>query len=92
MRADRGIMLAYRTQVLLGAAARNHEDTIMDFCQDYVHTVTRNIRHFLADKPRVMSVRLEAIETDFPRFWDWAGARGNLSAAMSEWNQHYNAS
>lgn len=91
-RADRGILLAYRTQVLMSAENRNHEDTLIDFFRDYVDTVNRNITHFLADKPRVMAVRLEAIQDDFPSFWNWVGARGNLKAAMAEWNQRHNAS
>ncbi|WP_233354590.1 hypothetical protein [Woodsholea maritima] len=91
-RADRGILLAYRTQILMSAKTRNTKDTLLDLCRDYVDTVNCNITHFLADKPRVMTVRLEEIDDDFPSFWNWIGARGNLDAAMSEWDQRHNAS
>jgi hypothetical protein len=91
-RADRGILLAYRSQILMGAPRRNPSAEPLDFCRDYVDTVTENIRAFLRGKPRTMLVRLEAAEEDFPRFWDWIGADGDLAAAGAEWRVRHNAS
>ena len=91
-RADRGILLAYRTQILMGAPRRNPGAGDLEFCRDYVGTVTANIRAFLRDKPRTMVVRLEEVATDFPRFWDWIGAEGDAVAAQAEWEVRHNAS
>ena len=91
-RADRGILLAYRTHILMGAPRRNRSATALDFCRDYVDSVTENIRAFLRDKPRWMEMRLETAEADFQRFWDWIGAEGDPEAALAEWSIRHNAS
>ncbi len=64
----------------------------LDVCRDYVDTVTENIRTFLADKPHVMTIRLEDMRSDFHRFWDWIEAIGDLDAALADWNVRPNAS
>lgn len=91
-RANHGILLAYRTAILMGAAKRNKSTEMIDFCRDYVHTVEQNIALFLRDKPQVMQVTLENAQTDFPNFWDRIGAEGDLNAAMAEWTVKHNAS
>ena len=91
-RADRGIIMAYRTEILMRALRRNAKATTMDFCRDYVETVTENILAFLHDKSAVMTVRLEEAEADFARFWGWIGAIGDVEAAVAEWRIRHNAS
>jgi hypothetical protein len=91
-RADRGIMLAYRTQVLMGAGRLSCDTPLLEFCRDYVTTVTENIRLFLRDKPRAMSFRLETAKADMERFWTAIGAEGDLEAALREWDVVYNKS
>lgn len=90
-RADRGILLAYRTEILLGAPRRNKTSSLLDFCHDYVETVTANIRHFLRDKPHVAHVALETAEVDFARLWDRIGAAGDKAADCAEWQVRHNA-
>lgn len=91
-RADRGIIMAYRTEILMRALRRNARATTLDFCRDYVDTVTENIQLFLRDKTATMTVRLEDAEADFDRFWEWVGAAGDAAAARAEWRVRHNAS
>lgn len=49
-----------------------------------VETIDDNIEEFLRGKEH-MVMRLETITEDFPRFWDWCGAEGDLDAAMQVW-------
>lgn len=49
-----------------------------------VETIDDNIEEFLRDKNH-MVMDLETITEDFPRFWDWCGAEGDLDAAMQVW-------
>ncbi len=87
-RYHRGIMRAYRTAIISGAA----EDVPpLDMALDYVRTVNRNIAAFLRDKPHVMEVHLERAHEDFRAFWDWVGAKGDLDAALAEWDTRHGA-
>ena len=67
------------------------EEKRMEVCRHYVDTVTANITDFLRDRPHV-SVNLETVEVDFPRFLDRIGAEGDRDAAQAEWNILHNAS
>lgn len=91
-RADKGIMLAYRTEILMRAAWRNRGATLEDLALDYIDTVTTNIRVFLRDKPHTLAVRLEDAEQDFAAFWEIAKLDGDLDKALSEWRIRYNSS
>jgi len=71
---------------------RCRDEDPLEVCRDYVDTVTQNISMFLADKPHVLTVRLEQARRDFRRFWRWIDASGDLDAAMAEWDTRYNAS
>ncbi len=88
-RRDFGIMQAYREGVLLGGS-EGQDDAAQ--AADYLDTVTSNIDWFLRDKSHCMACRLERIDEDFPRFWQWIGAEGNLQAALGEWQVRHNAS
>lgn len=88
-RADFGIMQAWREGVLLGGEPGQ---TALDLALDYLDTVEANIRAFLRDKPHQFQFRLERAAEDFPRFWDWIGAEGDLEAGLAEWQRRYNAS
>lgn len=90
-RADRGILLAYRTDILMNAGRLNPGATPLDFARDYVETVTANIRLFLRDKPHVEHVTLEDGARGFARVWDRIGAEGDLQAALAEWSVRHNA-
>lgn len=56
----------------------------------YYDTVNTNIRHFLKDKSKKMTMRLENIKEDFPKFWSLIGAEGDLEAALAEFDIKYN--
>ena len=86
-----GLMKAYRESLLLNLILRPPFPAMADIAADMVETITANITHFLRDKSRVMTIGLETIATDFPRFWNWIGAKGDLAAAMAEWQLRHNA-
>jgi hypothetical protein len=52
--------------------------------------VNANIELFLRDKSNILTVRLEEIESDFPRFWEAIGAEGDFNAAMAEFKVKHN--
>jgi hypothetical protein len=80
------IMRGYSESILIEARA----DPI-DMCRDYVATVSENISFFLRDKPNVVHVRLENIQEDFAKFWDWIGAAGDRDSAIDIWRHKFNA-
>jgi hypothetical protein len=83
-----GIMLAYRTAII----QKPWPDIApLEMALDYVHTVNRNIAAFLEGKSHVMEVRLEQVREDFPAFWEWIGAAGDLDAALAEWDVRHDA-
>lgn len=91
-RANRGIMLTYRTEILMGATRRNSEAKMLDFARDYVYTITANIENFLRDKPSQMAFQLEEATDAFPEFWDHIAAEGDLTKASGEFAVRHNAS
>lgn len=91
-REGRGIMGAYYQHVLMRAPRLSADVTPLAFAQDYVETVTENIRHFLRDKTHQMEFRVEAAGHDLSDLWARIGAEGALDAAVGEWAIRYNAS
>ena len=88
-RYDSGMMLAYRRGILRNPSA---ESSNFDVCLDYCRTVNSNIELYLRDKPHKMTIWLETAKEDFPMFWRFIQAEGDLVAASSEWDRQYNAS
>ncbi len=62
----------------------------LDAAGDLVDAVTENISFFLKDKSNKMDFRIENAEMDFPKFWNWIGAKGDLDAAMLEFKAGHN--
>lgn len=60
--------------------------------EHYWDTVNENIRHFLEDKPRQITIGLDQIESGFEDFWDAIGARGDRSSALQVLRRVHNAS
>ena len=87
-----GVMRAYREGILAKHFNRTPNAPLIDVARDLVDTVTTNITAFLKTKSKVITVRVETIAQDFPAFWDWIGAEGDLNAAMAEWQARHNAS
>ncbi len=90
-RANQGIIRGYRTDILARARTRAPRTPLIDYCRDYVDTVTANIDLFLRDKSHVMPMTLETMPADFERFVDWIGAVGDLDAARTELAIAHNA-
>lgn len=92
-RADKplGLFRSYRDSLLLNLPKHAPQTPDLEVAGDLVDMMTENITQFLRGRPRVMTMRLETIDADFPRFWDWIGAEGDLEAAKAEWGQRYNA-
>jgi len=88
-RIDFGILKAYEQGILLHEA---HQLPAADIAGDYLQTVNSNILLFLKDKSSKMNLSLETAKTDFHVFWERINAQGNLDAALSEWDIHYNSS
>lgn len=88
-RRDFGIIRAWREGVLLGGE-QGQDDRAL--AQDCIDTMEANIRHFLRNKTRTLSVRLESVRQDFTDFWHAIDARGDLQDALAEWEIKYNAS
>lgn len=60
-------------------------------CLDYVDSVNSNIELFLADKSKSLEIHLETIQEDFQEFWKAIGAKGDLSAALKEFERKHNS-
>lgn len=86
-----GLMKAYREGIISKHFNRAPQTPVIDVAHDLIDTITTNIAAFLRSKSKVMTVRVETITTDFPRFWNWIGAEGDLAAAMAEWQTRHNA-
>ncbi|HML27585.1 MAG TPA: hypothetical protein PKE16_01870 [Hyphomicrobium sp.] len=82
------IVRAYRNGIHMSADAPNSEEWVLEF----IDTVTKNIEFFLANKSRVMTMRMEDADQQFPKFLEWIGAEGDLDAAANEWTVRHNAS
>jgi len=89
-RANQGIMHAYRHGITSRARNLNRKAEPIEFCRDYVDTVTTNIQLFLRNKTHVMTMHLESIYPDFDRFIDWIGAEGDFDAARAELGIRHN--
>lgn len=86
-----GMMKAWREGILAKHFNRAPDTPLIDVARDLVETVTANITAFLKDKSKVRVVQVEQIDQDFPAFWTWIGATGDLGAAMAEWQVRHNA-
>ena len=61
-------------------------------CLDYVETVNSNIKLFLKDKPRQMTIDLLNVKTEFEKFWHEIKAEGDLELALKEFDKKHNKS
>jgi hypothetical protein len=84
-----GIIKAYRDDgVLLGVSQK---ETPQSICLDYCNTVNSNIEMFLKNKSFKITLNLEDINTDFKKFCDLINADVDISIALSEFDNKYNA-
>jgi len=83
---DPGLMWAYGQRLIW----ENEEAELIEVCRHYCRTVNANIRLFLKDKSKTMTVRLESAREDFREFWNRIGAIGNVESAVQEWDRRHN--
>lgn len=88
-RYDRNIMKGYREYILMGFPG---DASPYEVARDYIDTVNSNIELFLRDKTNWMDLSIERAQIEFPVFWERIGARGDLAAALAEFDTLYNAS
>ncbi len=88
-RYDFGIIESYRKATLRGLP---DDAPPMSVALDYCDTVNSNIELFLKDKKRKMEFHLESAREDFKIFWELIGAKGDIDAALSEFDVKYNVS
>ncbi len=84
-----GVLEAYTDGILMRSSYRNDP---MEFSLDLYDTINTNIESFLKDKSHKMAFTLENADQDFKVFWDKIGAKGDLEAALGEWDKTYNKS
>lgn len=79
------IINAYAEAILL-----HNQDRSEAVCLDYVDTVNANVAYFLRDKPNQMTIATEDIRSGFREFWAAIGAKGDLDAALKEFDIRHN--
>ncbi len=64
----------------------------LEVVEDFYDRVNENISLFLKDKEKVLTMHLEQIQEEFPRFWDAIGAEGDLDRALGILETRHNRS
>jgi hypothetical protein len=64
----------------------------IEMCRFYVDTVNSNVEAFTRDKTNTMRIDLEELDAQFPGFWRWICADGDLDAAIQDCRAAHNAS
>lgn len=64
----------------------------LEVVEDFYDNVNENIRQFLKDKKQVLTIDLEDIQEEFPRFWHAIGAEGDLGKALETFEFRHNRS
>ena len=75
-----------------GEGVLRRGDQSEEISRDYCHTVNANISHFLKDKSKTMTFRLEEASSRFPEFWERIGAEGDVEGAVGEFDVRHNPS
>jgi len=65
--------------------------SLIDACRYYYDIGNSNIELFLKDKSNVLAFNIENAKQQFPVFWDWIGAKGDIKKALREFEVQYNA-
>ena len=84
----RSIMTAFAHAIVIQKNDLDEEKG-MEAARFYVDTVTETIDAFLADK-NFVTMNLETISEDFPKFLEMIGAEGDIDAALAEWTVPHN--
>ena len=84
------ILRAFSGGILMRAQARISQGDKEQICRDYYDTVNSNIELFLKDKSNKMSIPLKDMAESFKEFWHLSGAKGDIGAALSEFDRGHN--
>lgn len=84
-----GVIEAYAYEILGRRRSWDPQDRL-DICRDYVNNINENISAFMDGRPGVV-VHLENAQQDFPVAWQRLTAEGDLTRALGEFDQKYNA-
>lgn len=63
----------------------------LEVVEDFYDNVNENIRHFLKDKEKVLTIHLEQIQEEFPLFWNEIGAEGDLAKALETFQTRHHS-
>ncbi len=89
-RHGRGVMSGFEHGILIRDKRRDAPISPEELALEVCTTITANIESFLHDKPHRLTVRLENIEEDFRKFWEWIGAEGDLETALRSFSSPRN--
>jgi len=76
-------------QIALHTLNRKRREEVVG---DFYDQANENIRQFLKDKDKVLTLNIEEMDQGFPRFWKKIGAEGNLELAVDTFNMTFNRS
>jgi hypothetical protein len=79
-------MRSYRQGILWDVDPTTDRVTL---AADLVASLDSNIRHYLRDKTRTMTIDIETATSSFPAFWERIGAEGDLQAALAEFDARH---
>ena len=83
---------AFVTAICMSSIDKLSETEKLKACGFYYDTVNNNIRHFLLNQQKKLTINLENIKDDFASFWTLIDAKGDFQAALADLVIHYNAS
>jgi len=86
-----GIMKAFGHGILMNDRDYS-DDEWRKIAGFYYDTVNDNVKYFLMNKSRVITLHTESPELGLQQLWDIAGINGDFKKAISEWKIRYNAS
>ena len=86
------IVKAFSESILFTSTLFQSKKDKERICGFYVDTVNTNIEVFLRNKSHKMTIRLEKLEKEFPKFWEAIGAEGDFQKAVRELRTRYNHS
>ena len=84
------IMDAFCEGIRMTPPTQLNKQEKLQSCYDYIDTVNSNIRSFLSNKTRCMTINIEHIHEEFPDFWNYINADGNLEDALNEFDLRHN--
>ena len=83
------IIPAYRGNILRSIP---DETSNFEVAMDYCQTANENIKMFLRDKTKKMTIDIDNPKASFKEFWGLIGADGELDLALAEFDFKYNSS